>query len=244
MHFETEAKERFMTRLMMIALVATTVAAAACNRPNQDVDDARTNAEPAADTRAQDAEDLDRRLAELERKWQDVQTRVSNEAAAATATARARIEDDLMMAREALGELRTTTAENWLERQERQLERMAERVEQDVRTVARNWTPSRDTDEVGTTGDQSDWAQRRDALVARTERRVREMETALAELDPRDADQPDVESTRARVQHMKEDTDRLRRASDAEWWDLTKERLNAYLERLDAAIDRLAESRT
>ena len=233
-----------MTRLMMIALVAMSVAATACNRPNQDVDDARSTAEPAADTRAQDADELDRRLAELERKWEDVKTRVSNEAAAATATARARIEDDLMMAREALGELRTTTADNWLERQERQLERMAERVEQEVRTFARNWTPSPDTDEVGTSGDQTDWAQRRDALVARMEQRIREMEQALADIGPGDGNEADVEDTRARVEHMKEDTERLRRASEAEWWDVTKARLSAYLDRLDAAIDRLAEGRT
>ena len=70
------------------------------------------------------------------------------------------------------------------------------------------------------------------------------MEEALDSVDPREAKQLEVENARARVEQMKEDTERLRRASEAEWWDVTKERVNAYLNRLDAAIDRLAEGRS
>lgn len=233
-----------MTKLIIIgALVAVTSATAACNRPNEEAADARGSA-PEVDTKDRDTAHLQRRLDDLERKWRDVTNRVSSEADAATSSARAAIEEDLKAARQAIAELRTTTVDNWWERQERQLEQAAQHVERDVRTLARNWTPSGDGQEVGTSGDGSDWARRRDVLVARMEKRVHEMENALANLDPRNPDGPAVDTTRERIEQMKEDTDRLRRSSEHDWWTVTKERLDAQLDRLDAAIDRLAQGRS
>ena len=153
------------------------------------------------------------------------------------------IDQDFAAAKEALNELRATNAQDWWERQERQMERAAERAEQSVRSLARNWTPPENRDSVATTGTDTDWASRRDRLVTRLEERVRSMERALGQLDPRDFERQELEHTRDRIELMKEDTERVRAASEDEWWELTKERVRAQLDRLDAALDRVAQGR-
>lgn len=232
------------TPMAVVVSIAATLAAAACDKAIPAAEESRQEATPGSEARDKEAAELDRRLAALEREWQQVQDRLSKQTASASATVKAEIADDLMAARETVAELRTTTAENWWERQQRELERTAEKVEQNVRTFARRSTPPVETDDVAIAGDGDGWAARRDALVARMEKRIRAMEEALDSVDPREAKQLEVENARARVEQMKEDTERLRRASEAEWWDVTKERVNAYLNRLDAAIDRLAEGRS
>ena len=231
-----------LTQLPIMLLLVMSLAAIACGRTER-ADDAPAGAPVASDTKDEDAAALDRRLDALERKWEEVRNRVAKETTSATATAREEIEKDFTAVREAVAELRTTTAQNWWERQERQLERAAEDVEQNVRRLARNWNPPGETAEVATSGSQTDWRARRDALVARMEARVRSMEEALEGLDPRSAGEQAVGSARARVEQMKEDTARVRNASEADWWEMTKARANAALERLEAAIDRLAEGR-
>jgi hypothetical protein len=127
---------------------------------------------------------------------------------------------------------------------ERQLEKAAERAEQSLRRFARDWSPARTDEPVGTAGNSNaDWRARRDALVPRLDQRVRDMEQTLQRLDPRDLDQVELEHARERVELMKEDGKRIRGASENEWWELTRERVRAQLDRLDAAIDRLAQGR-
>ena len=84
---------------------------------------------------------------------------------------------------------------------------------------------------------------RRDRLIARMQARIEALEAALRDVNVRNADQADVEDTRTRVQQLREDTDRLRDASEPEWWDVTKQRVEMYIERIDAAIDRLTNDR-
>lgn len=65
----------------------------------------------------------------------------------------------------------------------------------------------------------------------------------MAPLDPRDFDASELDHARERVELMKEDAERIRGASGDEWWELTKKRVRAQFDRLDAAIDRLAQGR-
>ena len=228
------------TAPVLIGVAALTCAACSPTDP------AENSSAPAADeaqARQNETMELENRLAALEREWQEAQTALSKQASAASAEVKARVEDDLKDAREALAELRTTTAENWWERQERQIERAAEDLEQDVRRYARSWKAPDSTSPTGTAGDTSDWRVRRDQLVARMEARIEALDAALRDDSVRDADRETVEDSRMRVQQLREDTERLRDASEPEWWDVTKQRVETYIERIEAAIDRLTNDR-
>ena len=235
-----------MRRLTVAASLAAALAVAgACNRSTPASDDARQDAAaPATDARERETASLEQRLNELEKEWQQARQRLSDQARRNAPRLTTAIDEDFSAARESLRDLRQSTAQDWWQRQEQQLERAAERAEQSVRTFARDWSPSTKDESVGTAGDaNADWSARRDALVTRLEQRVRDMEQALERLDPRDFDHAELEHARERVDLMKEDAERLRGASEDEWWELTKERVRAQLDRLDAAIDRLAQGR-
>lgn len=234
-----------------ILALTTALFTFACNRPDTAGDVARQEAAAGADPQQQqqrqqqqdEAARLERQLAELEREWQQTQAKVSGRTEAATAELKAEIQEDLTNARDAIGDLRTTTAQNWWERHERVMEQTADEVEQDVRRFARRWTPG-EAREVGTAGTTTSWEARRDQLVARMEARIDAMEKALEDVDLRGAQQAEVDDTRARVRKMKEDTDRLRNASATDWWDITKQRVTDYLERVEASIDRVGDGRS
>jgi hypothetical protein len=221
-----------------VGILALTVAG--CNRGG-------TNEEPSAPA-ADDAQvrqtetmELENRLDAVEREWQEAQAALSKQTAAATAALKTRIQEDLVAAREAIVDLRTTTAGNWWERQERQLERAAADLEADVRRHARNLKDA--TAPTRPAADTSDWRARRDALLARVEERVDAFEAALRDAGDRDAGPKEVEDTEVRVKRLREDADRLRDASENDWWDVTKQHVSAAIERIDAAIDRLTTGR-
>ena len=230
---------------MHIAGVLLSVAAlgtSACNRP---AEQPAEQSEPSAverqrEQQQEEATRLDQRLDELERDWTTAQAELKDDADAATTAVKAEIQEDLKNARTAIDELETTTAANWWDRHERVIERTAEDVEQDVKRFARRWTPA--TAEVGTTGADSAWEARRDQLVQRLDARVEAMERALEDIDLRGAQEREVEDTRARVKKMKEDADELRRASEDDWWEITRARVSEYIDRLDASIDRVREN--
>jgi hypothetical protein len=220
-------------------LVAAALGTSACNRPAEE-----PTQQSAVDRQRQEQQEeatrLDQRLTELERDWTSVQGQLKSDADAATTAVKAEIQEDLKNARGAVDELKSTTEANWWQRHERVVERTADEVEEDVRRFARRWTPPAAA--VGTTGADSAWEARRDQLVKRMDARIEAMERALEDIDLRGAQEREVEDTRARVKKMKEDADRLRNASEDDWWDITKKRVNEYVDRLDASIDRVREN--
>lgn len=224
----------------VLGAIVVSAMAAGCGRTEPTAENAPREAAETGPATDQEVAEFENRLDALERDWNAAQERLGDQAASTAAAARRTIDEELRELRASIDELRTTTAQNWWDRQERQLERTAERVQQDVRRVARSWTPAEASDEVATSGETSDWRARRDALVSGLERRIRDMEEALEGLDPRD---PGVEQARERVQHMKDDAERVRGASEDGWWEITKARIRVSLDRVDAAIDRLAAGR-
>ena len=222
-------------------LLSATLSVTACSRPAEEPTrdaavDARADGQQ--EQRVQEATRLEQQLEEVARDWQQVEAQLTAKKTAATAAVTAEIQEDVANAREAIAELRTTTAENWWERHEAVLEQTADEVEEDVRRFARRWSPPAPA-EVGTSGEQGSWAARRDQLLARLEARIESMEQALEGVNARGAQQRELEDTRARVDKMKEDADRLRRASESDWWDITRDRVADYIERLDASIERV-----
>jgi hypothetical protein len=75
--------------------------------------------------------------------------------------------------------------------------------------------------------------------VNATQRRLDAMEQALRDIDGPDVDKEDVEETRARVRAMREENERLRQASDDDWWDVTRDRVTRTVDRIEDRIDRL-----
>jgi hypothetical protein len=230
-----------------VLAAAATLSVTACNRA-QPADDTRTEetAITADERQAQQdaAVELEQRVSDLERDWNEMQQEVASETAEATTAITAEVKEDVANAREAVADLRTTTRENWWERHERVLERTVEDVEQDVRRFARQWTPPPSSEQqVGTTGDNTTWEARRDRLVERIEQRIEAMETALEDVDVTGAEQTEVEDTRARIRKMREDNDRLRNASEEDWWDITRQRVAEYVDRVEQSIRRLDDNR-
>lgn len=224
---------------IFIAIAIAALATAACGRQAEDTARQDTAAAGAQRQQQEEATRLEQRVDELEREWNQVQERVSRGTANVTAEVKQEIQEAIAEVREEVNELRTINADNWWERTQAELEEEANEIEQDVRRFARRWTPGDSSSEVGTTGDDTSWRARRDRLVSRLEARIESMEEALKGSDARGADQEDVEETRERVSNLREETNRLRNAEEDNWWDVTRDRISEYIDRVEAAIRRL-----
>ena len=65
------------------------------------------------------------------------------------------------------------------------------------------------------------------------------MEEQLKNVRARGAPETELEDTRARVNKLKEDVERLRNASADEWRDITSKRVSEYIDRLERSFRRL-----
>ena len=234
---------RYAHLTLILALTAG-LSLSACNRPR--TDEAVDRQDTAADERQKlqdDAAELEKRAADLEREWEEMEARLASDTKSATATMKAEVKEDIANAREAVADLKTTTRENWWERHERVMDRTVADIEADVKRFARRWPEAKQQAEVGTSGAGDAWEARRDRVVARLQARIDAMEEALKDIDLKGAKETELEDTRARVVKLKADTDRLRTASEEDWWELTKQRVNDYIERVDRSIDRLDDNR-
>jgi hypothetical protein len=217
------------------AALVLTVGACDRGRPAEDSTPQTTNIE--AQERENDRARLEGRVDELEREWNQAQDRLSRGTSKVAAEAKQEIKEAIAEVRQEVRELRNVNADNWWQRTQNTLEEEANEAEQDVRQFARRWAPAESSNEVGTTGD--DWRARRDRLVSRIEARIDAMEQALRDDAARGANQRDVEETRERVSDLRKETNRLRNASEEDWWDVTRDRMNDYIDRIEASIRRL-----
>lgn len=225
---------------LSVALTAT-----ACNRAQPAAEEAaaevRDEAAEAREKMQSEAAELETKVGDLDREWNEMQAKVANDTNKATAALQAEVKEDLANAREAVADLKTTTETNWWERHEQRLERTANDVEADVKRFARRWNAPKIEAEAAAAGDA--WEARRDRFVARMEARIDAMEAALKDIDLKGAAETEAEDTRARVRKMREDTDRLKNATERDWWDITRARVNDYIERVDRSIRRLDDDK-
>jgi hypothetical protein len=70
------------------------------------------------------------------------------------------------------------------------------------------------------------------------------MQQALDRVKARGAQKTEIEDTRARVKKLGDDVDRLRSASADDWWDVTKTRVNEYVDRVEASVKRLDDNKS
>jgi hypothetical protein len=242
-------------RVATIGACALALAAGACNREAADsretaaLEERTPDVDRAAELQRQRDDDisrLDNRVAEVEREYAEANQKVVSGDRTATAGLREELKEDVANVKRAVGDLRTTTTENWWNRHEEAMKRTADDIEQDVRRLAGNLTPARPQATTGTTGEDvstAPFTSRRDRFVADLRARVDSMEQALDGVKARGARETEVEDARARVRKLGEDVDRLRSASADEWWDVTRARVTEYLERVEDSVNRLDDNK-
>jgi septal ring factor EnvC (AmiA/AmiB activator) len=232
------------TRLATVAMFAAVFGASGCTRAAQEeVREETAEVEQEVDQlrqrRVEETARLQQRVNELERKWEQAQTKLAGRTDAAATRAKAEIRDELADAKRELAELETVVADNWWDRHQREWARAATDTEAAVKRSARRWTPAVEDKAAAVVGDSDTWAARRDRLVNAAQKRIDGMEQALRDIDGPDVDKEDLEATRTRVRMMREENERLRKATDDDWWDITRDRVTRTVDRIEDRIDRL-----
>jgi hypothetical protein len=236
---------RYQNGIALIA--AASLVGAACSRPEPAPPAAESS---AADTAAADLQrkrneevaQLDGRVADLGRRWTDMEGKLAARSATVTPAMRAEIKEDMENVRQAVADLRTTEPTNWWERHERAMERTATDIEADVRRLAKG-KPAASSAATDTSAPTAPFESRRDRLVTQLRARVEAMEAQLKGVRASGTQETELDDTRARVEKLKDDIDRLGRASPDDWWDLSTERVREYVDRLDASIRRMDDNK-
>jgi DNA repair exonuclease SbcCD ATPase subunit len=232
-------------KLTTVALLAAAITATACNRTEPAEEPAREdNAAAEVREREREAAELEKRVIDVEQRWNEMQAEVKEEARTPTAALQAEVKEDVANVKQAVAALKTTSADNWWERHEEATERTIDDVEADVRRFTKATitpAPAETAEPVGTTAGFED---RRDQFVARVRARIDALEEALARVKADGPNQTELEDTRARIDKLQDDLDRLRNVSPDEWWDVSSERVSEYIDRLERSIGRLNDDKT
>jgi len=230
-----------------IGAVCVVLMTAACNQPEPPPATATTVSRESAAAaelerkRRDEMAQMDSRVADLERRWTEMESKLTAKTRTATATLRDEVKEDVSNVRRATADLRTTAPENWWERHERAMERAAEDIEADVRRLTRGKAAA-SVAAVETTV-QTPFESRRDQFVKRHQARVELMNKQLKNVRARGAQETELEDTRARVEKLKDDLNRLERASVDDWWEISAKRVNEYIDRVESSIRRLDDNK-
>jgi DNA repair exonuclease SbcCD ATPase subunit len=236
------------TLLAGVALVAG-LTVAGCDRrsaPESDRANVESAEKKAAEERAaaqrersEEAAELERRAANLESQWTEMQTKMKTRERTATAGLRQEVEEDVRNARAAVADLKTTTEENWWERHTRAVERSVSDVQADVQRLTNQKTVPEPAEKAEPDGTAGAFAERRDAFVSRVRSRVDAMEEQLDKTKAKGAVETEREDTKARIDKLQEDLDELRGVNPDAWWDVSSGRVGEYIDRVEESIKRL-----
>ena len=193
--------------------------------------------------RSEEVAELERRAANLESQWTEMQTKVNTRERTATAALRQEVAEDVMNARTAVADLKTTTRENWWERHERALERSVSDVQTDVQRLTKQKTIPEAAERAEPVGTVGGFAARRDVVVGRLQARLDAMERQLDTTKAKGALETELRDTNARIEKLRQDLDELRRVSPDAWWDVSSARVGEYIERVEASIKRLDDNK-
>ena len=230
-------------RVMTMGMMTVALAAPACNRSS--APEATTEAAREADElmkkRIDDTAELEKRVVDLERRWTEMQAEIKADDRSPTAALRNEVKEDVANMRAAVENLKTTTDANWWERHEQATARTIDDIEADVQRFAKGGAaPAPVTDRaVATAG----FELRRDDFVTRARARVDGMEERLEDVKADGARETELEDTRARINKLQDDLDRLRSVSTGGWWEVSAERVDEYVDRVEQSIDRLNDDK-
>jgi len=237
-----------------IGVIALALTAGACNRDAASSrnptarQDTANDASRAADLqrdRDKDIAQLDSRLADLEGDYAKTNAKVESGKKTATTGLREEVKEDVTNVKKAVDDLRTTTPDNWWERHEAAMKRTADDIEADVARLAGKPTHPRAPETTATpehvpTGP---FTSQRDAFVADMRARVDAMKQSLNDVKAKGPQETELKDTRARLDKLSDDVDRLRSASADDWWNITKARVSEYVDRVDASVKRLDDNK-
>jgi len=241
--------------LLPIAALAVTAVSAACSRQANDRGEtsARTETAQPADRAAEQQRHrqdeiarLDSRVADIDRKYSEKAAKVQSGRRTATTGLQQEVKEDVTNLKQAVQNLRTTTPENWWDRQEQTMKRTTDDIDADVRRLAGKVEPIRPQGTSGTTAEgvsTAPFESRRDRLVAELRARADAMDHALDNVKTKGARKTEVSDTKARVKKLRDDVDRLASASADDWWDVSKDRVTEYVDRVQASVDRLDDNK-
>jgi len=232
-----------------LAAVVLSIGVAGCNRPAQETrDEAKDTATAVADAtadaqRQRDAEvsRLTSRVADIERDFAAKTEQLAAGRRAATGGLREEVQEDVANVKEAVANLTTTTAENWWEREEAAMRRAVEDVGSDVKRVAKSLAEPAPvpTDTPAT----APFTSRRDAFVTEMKGRVNTFRRALEPVKANGPRETELSDLKARVEKLNEDLDKLAGASADDWWGVTKNRVEAYIDRVERSVRRLDDNK-
>ena len=236
-------------KIMMVGILASALLGAACNRAEAPRDAAAREEATAADVEAKRQQErneeiskLDNRVAEIDRKYAEAKQEVVADKKTPTAGLREELSEDVTNVKQAVNELKTTTPDNWWDRHEQALKRMADDIESDVARLAGRVNAARPSTTTNADGERvstEPFTSRRDTFVASMRARVDAMKQALDNVKASGPRETEVEDVRARVNKLGEDADRLGSAEPDDWWNVSKERVTQYVDRIEGSINRL-----
>jgi chromosome segregation ATPase len=231
-------------KVTTIAAIAVGITVSACNRPEPAQESAgRDTAAVALSERNEDAAVLEKRVVDIELRWTEMDAKVKEQDRTPTAALRAEVKEDVANVRQAVANLKTTSPENWWDRHEEATERTADDIEADVLRFAKGKKPVAPAPKPEPVGTSAGFEERRNQFVARLRARIDALEESLTAVKVEGALQTELEDTRARIDKLQDDLDRLRNVSSDEWWSVSSKRVGEYIDRVERSIRRLDDDK-
>ncbi len=231
------------------ALVTAVIFITACSRQQTTGTADRTgDANRVATTNAQSDRDgdinrLQQRLDDVDRKWNEQEKKLAQERATATAAMRTEVTQDVKNARQAIENLKTTTPDNWWDREESVLEQTTAELERDVqRFTGKAIHKDAETKPKSTEHDTA-FAARRDQFINDLQPRVDAMKKQLDRVSAKGTENTERKDIRARVNKLSDDLAELRKATPDDWWKISRDRVGDYISRLEKSVGRLDDNK-
>ncbi len=245
------ARQTIRMSAAMSAAVALAVTAGACN--SRDAKDTRKDAVKADQKVADEAAAIEKerrddiasfteRVAQLERDYADKTAVLASGRRTATQSLREEVQEDVNNVKQAVANLGTTTADNWWTREEDAMRATLDDVAADVKRFGARVAESAPA-APGETAATAPFTSRRDSFVAEMKGRVDALAKALDNVKAKGARETELNDTRARVKKIGADLDRLAAATADDWWDVSRDRVRDYLDRVETSIKRLDDNK-
>jgi capsule polysaccharide export protein KpsE/RkpR len=243
-------------KVTIIAALALSLVSGACNRGVSESRDAAVgeektnNVDRVAELQRERTDDIARlngRVSEIEQEYAAANQKVESGNRTATAGLREELEEDVTNIKKAVGDLGTTTPQNWWDRHEEAMKETADDIQADVTRLAGKVIPAEPATTSHGTGETvstEPFTSRRDKFVGNLRSRVAAMNTALDRVKAKGPQETEVEDVRARVKKLSDDLDRLSTASADDWWDVTRRRVTEYIDRVAQSVDRLDDNKS
>jgi hypothetical protein len=242
------------SQAMAVGALIVAMSAIGCNRQtagSRDTtarpDAARETADRATEAQRQRDRDIIKlgdRVSAVDRTYEE-KSAAFPKGTSGTTKFRDELKEDVRHVRTAVDDLKTTTAENWWDREEHALKQTADDIESDVRRLTGTKARAEAARVPGVAKVEGEnvstepFTSRRDKVVAELRTRVDSMEDAVGKVKAKGPLQAEIDDTKARVKKLGEDLDRLKSASPDDWWTVSKRRVEDYVDRVEASIKRL-----